>query len=45
MLLSIVLALVGIGVLHLPRRATLNVLAGVLFICALLTSLVNQAGV
>lgn len=44
MLLSITFALVGIGVLQLPRHVTLTLTAGLLFIAALLTALVDQAG-
>lgn len=45
MLLSLTFALVGIGVLQLPRHFTLHIAAALLFIAALLTALVNQAGI
>jgi len=45
MLLAIVFALVGNGVLKLPQHWTLNVAAALLFICAVLVALADQAGV
>jgi hypothetical protein len=41
---ALVFALVGIGVLQLPKHRTLDVAAGVLFAAALLIALTSQAG-